>query len=54
VIVLTRIAHPGVGELAKQNGVYACCVKGDTTGEDLNRAIQHAIEFVGQMSTKAQ
>ena len=41
-------------ELAKQNGAYAWCVKGDTSGEDLNRAIQHAIESVGQMSTQAQ
>ncbi len=49
VIVLTQMAQRGVWELAKQNGAYACFVKRHTTGEDLDRAIQRAIAFVGQM-----
>jgi len=49
VIVLTRIGHPGVWELAKQHGAYACCVKAQTSGDDLDKAIQGAVAFVGQM-----
>ena len=54
VIVLTSIGYPGVGDLATQNGAYACCVKAQTSGDDLDRAIQCAIAFVGQMSKDAQ
>ena len=46
VIVLTRIGHPGVGELAKQNGARAYFVKQHTSGEDLDLAIQQAVAFV--------
>jgi DNA-binding NarL/FixJ family response regulator len=46
VIVLTRIEHPAVEELAKQNGAYACLVKQHTSGEGLDHAIQQAIKFV--------
>lgn len=49
VIVLTRIEHPRVGELAKQNGAYACFVKAHTSGEDLDSAIQNAIALVRLM-----
>jgi DNA-binding NarL/FixJ family response regulator len=49
VIVLTLMTHPGVSELVKHNGAYACMVKTFTTGEDLDRAIRRAIAFVGQM-----
>jgi CheY-like chemotaxis protein len=48
VIVLTQMTQRGVWELAKQNGAYACFVKQHTTGEDLDRAIQRAVAFVGQ------
>ena len=49
VIVLTSIEYPGVGNLATQHGAYACRVKAHTGGDDLDRAIQRAVEFVGQM-----
>jgi CheY-like chemotaxis protein len=50
VIVLTRLMHRGVRELAKNNGAYVCFVKEHTTGNDLDRAIQRAMALVGQMS----
>ena len=46
VIILTRIVHPAVRELAKQNGAYACLVKQYTSGEELDHAIQQAVRFV--------
>jgi CheY-like chemotaxis protein len=49
VIVLTQMTQRGVWELAKQNGAYTCLAKNFTSGEDLDRAIQRAISFVGQM-----
>jgi DNA-binding NarL/FixJ family response regulator len=49
VIVLTQMTERGVSDLARQNGAYACFVKQHTSGEDLDRAIQRAIAFVGQM-----
>jgi CheY-like chemotaxis protein len=49
VVALTHITHRGVWEIAKQNGAYACLAKKFTTGEDLDRAIQRAVAFVGQM-----
>src|SRR4051812_14232804 len=49
VIVLTKLKHGGLWELAKRNGAYVCFVKQHTTGDDLDRAIQRAIGFVGQM-----
>lgn len=49
VIVLTLMTHPGILELAMQNGAHTCLVKKFTSGEDLDRAIQRAIAFVGQM-----
>jgi DNA-binding NarL/FixJ family response regulator len=49
VIILTHMPHRGAWELAKQNGAYACLAKQFTSGEDLDKAIQRAIAFVGQM-----
>jgi DNA-binding NarL/FixJ family response regulator len=49
VIVLTDIEYRGLWEEAKQQGAYACLHKHHTTGDDLNNAIQRAIEFVKQM-----
>lgn len=49
VVVLTLMTLRGVWELAKQNGAYACLAKQFTSGDDLDRAIQRAIAFVGQM-----
>ena len=49
VIVLTHLTHRGLWELAHKNGAYACFIKSHTTGEGLDRAIQRALAFVGQM-----
>jgi CheY-like chemotaxis protein len=49
VIVLTLITHRGVWELAKQSGAYTCLAKKFTSGEDLDKAIQRSVAFVGQM-----
>ena len=49
MIVLTHMTHRGVWELAKQNGAYAYLAKKFTSGEDLDKAIQRAVAFVGQM-----
>lgn len=49
VVVLTQMAQRGIFELAKDNGAYACFVKQHTSGDDLDRAIQRAVAFVGQM-----
>jgi DNA-binding NarL/FixJ family response regulator len=49
VIVLTHMTHRGVWELAKQNGAYVCLAKKFTSGDDLDKAIQRAVAFVGQM-----
>ena len=49
VVVLTQMTHRGVWELAKQNGAYACLAKKFTSGEDLDKTIQRAVAFVGQL-----
>jgi DNA-binding NarL/FixJ family response regulator len=49
VVVLTLITHRGVWDLAKQSGAYTCLHKDPTKGEDLDKAIQRAVAFVGQM-----
>ena len=49
VIVLTQMTERGVSDLARQNGAYACFVKQHTSGQDLDKAIQRAVAFVGQM-----
>ena len=49
VVVLTLMTQPGVWRLAKGNGAYACLAKDFTSGEDLDKAIQRAVAFVGQL-----
>ena len=49
VVVLTLITQRGVWELAKQNGAYACLAKNCTSGQGLDKAIQRAVAFVGQL-----
>jgi len=49
VVILTQMTQRGVWELAKQNGAYACLAKQFTSGDDLDRTIQRAVAFVGQM-----
>ena len=49
VVILTNRLQRGLGEIARQNGAYACFVKQFMSGEDLDRAIQRAMAFVGQM-----
>ena len=49
VVVLTLMTHRGVWELARQNGAYVCLAKKFTSGDDLDKAIQHAVAFVGCM-----
>lgn len=49
VVVLTQMTQRGVWELARLNGPYACFVKQHTTGNDLDKVIQRAVAFVGQM-----
>ena len=47
MIVLTRLTHRGLWDLAKQNGAIACFCKWHMGEDDLDRAIQHAIALVG-------
>ena len=49
VIVLTRLMDRGLYELARKNGAYVCFHKVHTSSDDLHRAINRAIGFVGQM-----
>ena len=49
VIVLTQIPHRSVWEVAQDSGAYACLHKPDTTGDALDKAIQRAVAFVGQI-----
>lgn len=49
VIMLTNRLHRGLQELARTNGAYTCFVKQFMSGEDLDRAIQRAVAFVGRM-----
>ena len=49
VIVLTKRLQRGLQEIARQNGAYACFAKQFMSGEDLDRAIQRAIAFVGRV-----
>lgn len=51
VIVLTQMSHRGISKLAKEYGAYACFVKRHITGEDLDKAIQHAVTFVAQVKS---
>ena len=49
VIVLSHIGYSRLWELAKENGVYACFLKQQTSAEMLDKAIQRAVACVGQM-----
>jgi hypothetical protein len=49
VVALTDRTTRGVHEIAIQNGAYACFIRQFTSGEDLERAILHAMAFVGPM-----
>ncbi|TMQ27338.1 MAG: response regulator [Nitrospirae bacterium] len=49
VIVLTNHLERGLREIARQNGAYACFMKQFMSKEDLDRAIQRAIAFVGRL-----
>jgi CheY-like chemotaxis protein len=49
VIMLTNRLQRGLREIARQNGALACFVKQFMSGDDLDRAIQRAMTFVGQM-----
>jgi DNA-binding NarL/FixJ family response regulator len=49
VIMLTNLLQRGVRDIALQNGAYSCFVKQFMSSDDLDRAIQRAIAFVGQM-----
>jgi CheY-like chemotaxis protein len=48
VLMLTSNTQRGLHQIAIQNGAYACFVKSFTSGEDLDRAIQRAVAFVGR------
>src|SRR4051812_44691544 len=52
VVMLTNRLQRGLGEVARQNGAYACFVKQFMSGEDLDRAIQRAMAFVEQSPRK--
>ena len=49
VIVLTKISHRAVWDLAMDSVAYACFYKQHTTGKDLDKAIQRAVSLIGQM-----
>jgi DNA-binding NarL/FixJ family response regulator len=49
VVVLTQMTNRGVWQAAKQRGAYRCLAKKFTTGDGLDKAIQHAVALVGQM-----
>jgi CheY-like chemotaxis protein len=49
VVVLTHMTQHSLLELAKENGAYTCLVKKFTSGDHLDKSIQRAIAFVGQM-----
>jgi len=49
VIMLTNRLQRELREIARQNGAYACFVKRFMSGDDLDRAIQRAIAFVGRL-----
>jgi DNA-binding NarL/FixJ family response regulator len=47
VVVLTHMTHQSLWDLAKRTGAYTCLAKKYTSGEDLDKAIQRAVAFVG-------
>jgi DNA-binding NarL/FixJ family response regulator len=46
VVVLTHLPHPNLFEMAKHNGAQACLLKQSTSPEDLEQAIQQAVNAV--------
>jgi hypothetical protein len=46
-IVLTRVVDREIYALAKENGAYVCFHKPNTSSDDLDRAINRGIGFVG-------
>jgi CheY-like chemotaxis protein len=46
VIILTRLNHPNLFEMAKHNGAQACLLKQAVSAKDLDTAIQQAIASV--------
>ncbi len=49
VLMLTNNPQRGLNQIALQNGAYGCFIKRYTSGENLDRAIQRAMVFVGWM-----
>ena len=49
VIVLTRLSNQALWELATKNGAYVCLFKPNTSGDDLDQAIQCALAWVGML-----
>jgi DNA-binding NarL/FixJ family response regulator len=46
VVILTRLVHPTLSEMAKHNGALAYLVKQHTSSEELDTVIQRAISSV--------
>jgi CheY-like chemotaxis protein len=46
VVVLTHLPHPNLFEMAKHNGAQACLLKQSTSPQDLEQAIQQALNAV--------
>ena len=53
-LVLTLLVHRTMWELAKRYGAYACFHKKHTRGEDLEKSIQRAMEFVAQVKGRLE
>jgi len=49
VLMLTKNTQRRLHQLALQNGAYDCFVKSFTTVDDLERAIQRAMSFIGRI-----
>ena len=49
VLMLTNNLQQRLHKIAMQNGAYACFVKPFTSCEDVDRAIQRAMAFVGRL-----
>jgi DNA-binding NarL/FixJ family response regulator len=49
VIILTRLTHRGLWDLAKRNGAYACLIKEHTSCEALDNTIHSAIAMIGML-----
>lgn len=46
VVIFTRLVHPTLSEMARQNGALAYLVKQHTSSEELDTVIQRAISSV--------